>query len=246
MTLYSLLHVRLPCQLSLYLCVYIVCSAHNLHTLLSPPLSFLNLLPLSLFLSLLLSFPSPPPPFLLPLIPLPPLFSVPLSPLHYLPFSLSLLFPPSLRSKCFPHLLNSTTFSTCVISLGSGRGCCMFNMRHVPMWRVSWHCGSMSVPGPLLTGSPTTRYIEIWWTSLAFIFDLAYYIGWSWVPHCFNFLQDVSWFLRAVERVVKEELEVGELQLEPYFVDFLQEAPEPTGEEPEDADMEAPKVYEQV
>ena len=45
---------------------------------------------------------------------------------------------------------------------------------------------------------------------------------------------------------MKEELEVGELQLEPYFVDFLQEAPEPTGEEPEDADMEAPKVYEQV
>ena len=45
---------------------------------------------------------------------------------------------------------------------------------------------------------------------------------------------------------MKEELEVGELQLEPYFVDFLQEAPEPTGEEPDDADMEAPKVYEQV
>ena len=67
-----------------------------------------------------------------------------------------------------------------------------------------------------------------------------------WLSHCFNCLQDVSWFLRAVERVVKEELEVGELQLEPYFVDFLQEAPEPTGEEPEDADMEAPKVYEQV
>ena len=67
-----------------------------------------------------------------------------------------------------------------------------------------------------------------------------------WLPHRFNFLQDVSWFLRAVEQVVKEELEVGELQLEPYFVDFLQEAPEPTGEEPEDADMEAPKVYEQV
>ena len=33
---------------------------------------------------------------------------------------------------------------------------------------------------------------------------------------------------------------------EPYFVDFLREAPEPTGDEPEDADMEAPKVYEMV
>ena len=33
---------------------------------------------------------------------------------------------------------------------------------------------------------------------------------------------------------------------EPYFVDFLREAPEPTGDEPEDADFEAPKVYEMV
>ena len=33
---------------------------------------------------------------------------------------------------------------------------------------------------------------------------------------------------------------------EPYFVDFLREAPEPTGDEPEDDDLEAPKVYEMV
>ena len=33
---------------------------------------------------------------------------------------------------------------------------------------------------------------------------------------------------------------------EPYFVDFLREAPEPTGEEPDDAELEAPKVYEMV
>ena len=33
---------------------------------------------------------------------------------------------------------------------------------------------------------------------------------------------------------------------EPFFVDFLQEAPEPTGEEPEGADLDAPKIYEQV
>ncbi len=31
---------------------------------------------------------------------------------------------------------------------------------------------------------------------------------------------------------------------EPYFVDFLREAPEPTVEEGADADLEAPKVYE--
>lgn len=34
--------------------------------------------------------------------------------------------------------------------------------------------------------------------------------------------------------------------IEPYFVDFLRDAPEPTGDEPEDADLDAPKIYEQV
>ena len=33
---------------------------------------------------------------------------------------------------------------------------------------------------------------------------------------------------------------------EPYFVDFLRDAPEPTGDEPDDADLDAPKIYEQV
>ena len=31
-----------------------------------------------------------------------------------------------------------------------------------------------------------------------------------------------------------------------YFVDFMRDAPEPTGEEVEDADMELPKIYEPV
>ena len=33
---------------------------------------------------------------------------------------------------------------------------------------------------------------------------------------------------------------------EPYFVDFLQEMPEPAGDEPEDTVFEVPKVYELV
>lgn len=33
---------------------------------------------------------------------------------------------------------------------------------------------------------------------------------------------------------------------EPYFVDFLREMPEPTGDEPEDALFEVPKLYELV
>ena len=31
---------------------------------------------------------------------------------------------------------------------------------------------------------------------------------------------------------------------EPFYVDFLREAPEPTGEEPDDFDFSAPKIYE--
>lgn len=31
-----------------------------------------------------------------------------------------------------------------------------------------------------------------------------------------------------------------------YFVNFLREAPDPTGDEPEDFIFEAPKTYEQI
>lgn len=33
---------------------------------------------------------------------------------------------------------------------------------------------------------------------------------------------------------------------EPYFVDFLREPPEPTGDEPEDFDYSAPKIYDPI
>ena len=60
-------------------------------------------------------------------------------------------------------------------------------------------------------------------------------------------LQDVEWFLGAVDVVRREELDGTALACpEPYFVDFLRDPPEPTGEEPEDADLEAPKIYELV
>ena len=56
----------------------------------------------------------------------------------------------------------------------------------------------------------------------------------------------MAWFLKAMKSVLQEEMGVASVSQEPYFVDFLREAPEPTGEEPEDADLDAPKVYEQV
>eukprot|EP00118_Oscarella_pearsei_P013119 m.101516 g.101516 ORF g.101516 m.101516 type:complete len:4701 (+) comp37133_c1_seq2:73-14175(+) len=59
--------------------------------------------------------------------------------------------------------------------------------------------------------------------------------------------EDKDWFYKATSRVVLDDLGDdlhGRLADEPYFVDFLRDPPEPTGDEPEDADLEAPKVYE--
>ena len=62
-------------------------------------------------------------------------------------------------------------------------------------------------------------------------------------------LPDKDWFEKTMKQVAEEECGsavVNEMATEPYFVDFLREPPEPTGEEPEDADMEAPKIYESI
>jgi dynein heavy chain len=60
---------------------------------------------------------------------------------------------------------------------------------------------------------------------------------------------DLAWFDKVIKQLVVEEL--GEefsqhIEKEPFFVDFLREAPEPTGEEAEDATFDAPKVYEPI
>ncbi|KAJ7340954.1 hypothetical protein JRQ81_004241, partial [Phrynocephalus forsythii] len=61
--------------------------------------------------------------------------------------------------------------------------------------------------------------------------------------------EDENWFNNSFARVVDEHIDptlVSEIQAEPYFVDFLREMPEPTGEEPEDFVFEAPKIYELI
>nr|XP_036233287.1 dynein heavy chain 5, axonemal isoform X1 [Bactrocera oleae] len=65
----------------------------------------------------------------------------------------------------------------------------------------------------------------------------------------FTTFQDKEWFSSELACLVREEL--GEVYSQmiipnPVFVDFMRDAPEPTGEEGEDADMELPKVYEPV
>ncbi|CAF0729412.1 unnamed protein product, partial [Didymodactylos carnosus] len=60
---------------------------------------------------------------------------------------------------------------------------------------------------------------------------------------------DYRWYFKTIERVTEEELDDKYLQMvkpTDWFVDFLRDAPEPTGDEPDDADMEAPKIYEPI
>ena len=52
--------------------------------------------------------------------------------------------------------------------------------------------------------------------------------------------------MKNSEELLREELGIANAPNDPYFVDFLQDSPEPTGEEPEGADLDAPKIYEQV
>ncbi|KAB0406517.1 hypothetical protein E2I00_002289, partial [Balaenoptera physalus] len=60
---------------------------------------------------------------------------------------------------------------------------------------------------------------------------------------------DEQWFNAHLIRAVEENVspDVGSYILpEPYFVDFLCEIPEPTGDEPEDTVFEVPRIYELV
>ncbi|VEN47384.1 unnamed protein product, partial [Callosobruchus maculatus] len=65
----------------------------------------------------------------------------------------------------------------------------------------------------------------------------------------FTIKEDKNWFNEEALSLVEEELGPvlrKKTEIEPVFVDFMRDAPEPTGEEGEDADMELPKVYEPV
>uniref|UniRef100_A0A803W400 Dynein axonemal heavy chain 8 n=1 Tax=Ficedula albicollis TaxID=59894 RepID=A0A803W400_FICAL len=65
----------------------------------------------------------------------------------------------------------------------------------------------------------------------------------------FNTPEDTEWFEKAVDKTIEEyvEADLSEvLNTEPYFVDFLRDEPEATGDEPEDVELLAPKVYEEI
>lgn len=65
----------------------------------------------------------------------------------------------------------------------------------------------------------------------------------------FTTIEDKEWFGTELFSLVRKELGDSHQEMifsNPVFVDFMRDAPEPTGEEGEDADMELPKVYEPV
>jgi dynein heavy chain len=63
----------------------------------------------------------------------------------------------------------------------------------------------------------------------------------------FTELKDVAWFNKRIVENLTESLgeEAADMMpKEPYFCEYLRDAPEPTGEEEDDAELEAPKIYE--
>ncbi|KAM3614047.1 uncharacterized protein V6R79_009044 [Siganus canaliculatus] len=67
----------------------------------------------------------------------------------------------------------------------------------------------------------------------------------------FTMPKDVEWFDQALAGLVEKELgeehkNIVDCGQDTYFVDFLRDAPEATGEEPEDSDFDLPKVYEPI
>ncbi|KAL4616938.1 dynein heavy chain 5, axonemal [Arapaima gigas] len=67
----------------------------------------------------------------------------------------------------------------------------------------------------------------------------------------FTISEDVEWFDQTLSKLVEEVLgeedrATVDFGMDTYFVDFLRDAPEATGEEPEDTDFDMPKVYEPI
>ncbi|KAG2458608.1 DYH5 protein, partial [Polypterus senegalus] len=61
--------------------------------------------------------------------------------------------------------------------------------------------------------------------------------------------KDKEWFEQCMQKISAEDHGPNIIDTAPkeaYFVDFLRDAPEATGDEPEDAELEAPKIYEPI
>lgn len=66
----------------------------------------------------------------------------------------------------------------------------------------------------------------------------------------FTSIVDRDWFVDRMHRLAEESLDEDDMQnyeqTETFFVDFLRDAPDPTGDEGEDVSLEPPKLYEEI
>ncbi|PKU48615.1 dynein heavy chain axonemal [Limosa lapponica baueri] len=66
----------------------------------------------------------------------------------------------------------------------------------------------------------------------------------------FTTSEDVSWFDTAVAKLIEEEFEetkaLLDLEIDAFFVDFLRDAPQRTGEKSEEVNLNIPKIYEPI
>nr|WAW84834.1 axonemal dynein heavy chain A [Halisarca dujardinii] len=104
----------------------------------------------------------------------------------------------------------------------------IFNLRDLSrIWEGMLHVEAPAVPNP-------EDVLALWANECCRV-----------IADRFTNSEDWVWFEKAMQKAVKAELDIP-CPDEPYFVDFLQDAPEATGDEPDDAELDAPKVYEQV
>lgn len=67
----------------------------------------------------------------------------------------------------------------------------------------------------------------------------------------FRFIDEIDklWFQETLQKTAEECLNIDFRYYssdETYFVNFLRDPPEPTGDEPEDFVLVAPKIYEEI
>lgn len=145
---------------------------------------------------------------------------------------------------------------------GFGPGVRQLIKKLVPLTRLLW----LSTRNKLLPTPAKFHYVfnlrdlsRIWQgmiSTLSTVITAEQILIQLWKHECtrvfsdrFTIVADKEWFSTELLSLIKCELGeefVDVARANPVFVDFMRDAPEPTGEEGEDADMELPKVYEPV
>lgn len=134
--------------------------------------------------------------------------------------------------------------------------------RLIPLTRILW----LNTRNKLLPTPAKFHYVfnlrdlsRIWQgmiSTLSTVITAENYLIQLWKHECtrvfsdrFTIAADKEWFATELLALTRGELGDDYIVMarpNPVFVDFMRDAPEPTGEEGEDADMELPKVYEPV